>query len=155
MPCPVSLRSVPRSIGDNIRIDKTDEPLQSTYGWLRPVRVTGGNINHTFIYPRSGTDPSADKLRESFHLADDGFDSAICSVHGSIYIGRTSAGGEGQSIDIDRDGISDVSFDLPCHFILQLREGRVVAIEADRKVNATVGERRYSLAAYVPVTIDR
>jgi hypothetical protein len=43
---------------------------------------------------------------------------------------------------------------MPCRFILQLRDGRVIAMEADRTVNANVAEHRYSLAAFAPLIIN-
>ena len=139
---------------DQSMIDRADEPLQSTYGWLRPVRSTAaGKINRTFIYPRNASEPSAQKVRESFRITNDGFESATASVHGNLYVGPTSAGGEGQRIDIDGDGDADVTFDAPCSFIIQIREKKPIAIEADRKINATVHGKPIALDAYAPITL--
>jgi hypothetical protein len=44
-------------------------------------------------------------------------------------------------------------FDAPCRFVLQLRQGRIVAAEADRQVSATLLGRRVELRAYVPVQL--
>jgi len=66
-------------------------------------------------------------------------------------VGRTSAGGEGGAIDCDGDGHADATFDPPCRFILQLREGKIVTVEADRKTTAQIAGRSISLEAYVPV----
>src|SRR5205823_6587312 len=126
--------------------------VQSTYGWLRAIRSMAENgRNVTFIYPRSADDPSADTLRQSFHLTDDGFDSSLASVHGTLYIGRTCAGGEGQSVDINQDGKPDVTFDPPCRFILQLQNGKILAAESDRKTTVHIGEKRIELAPFTPV----
>jgi hypothetical protein len=142
------------AVGDReMRLDATDDPLQSTYGWLRPLRATcAGRLNRTFIYPRSAADLPADQMRASIRITDDGFDSRIAAVHGTLYRGRTSAGGEGDRIDIGGDGKPDATFDAPCRFILQLRDGKIVAAEADRKVKLTFGGREIPLEAYVPVS---
>ena len=53
-----------------------DARIQSTYGWLRPIRVTvPSNVNHTFVYPRSAGDPDAEGLAKSFRLEGDGYRS--------------------------------------------------------------------------------
>ncbi|MFI5378858.1 MAG: hypothetical protein ACHRHE_06155 [Tepidisphaerales bacterium] len=137
------------------RVSGEEEPVRSTYGWLRPVRATAvAGINRTFVYPRGPQDPPARKVRDSFHAAADGFESQLGVVHGTLYVGRTSAGGEGRSIDCDRDGKPDAVFDADCRFVLQLREGRVVAVEADRELTVRVQGKQIRLSAYTPVTID-
>jgi hypothetical protein len=131
-----------------------EDRVQSAYGWLRPVRAPAhAGVNRTFVYPRNPTDPTARKVQESFHLTDDGFASVLGSVHGTLYVGRTSAGGEGQSIDCHGDGKPDATFDTVCRFVLQLDAGKIVAVEADRKTVAEIAGRRWPLDAYVPVTI--
>jgi len=59
--------------------------------------------------------------------------------------------GEGQSIDLDSDGITEAAFDAPCQFILQLRDQKIIAVESDRKVTATIRNRRVSLEPFTPV----
>src|SRR5208283_4966260 len=94
--------------------------IQSTYGWLRPVRaLAAAGINHTFVYPRSQEDPAAETVQQSFRLTPDGFESALGSVHGTLYNGRTAAGGEGASINCDGSGRPAATFEPPCRFILQ------------------------------------
>src|SRR5262249_37001719 len=114
----------------------TDEaPLRSTYGWLRPVRVTSQQtLNQTFVYARGAGDPNAESVRRSFKLSPNGFSSALGRVEGNLYVGRAAAGGEGDSIDLNGDGKADVTFSAPCGFILQLDKGRVTAAEVDREV---------------------
>lgn len=130
------------------------EPIQSTYGWLRPVRAAAiSGVNRTFVFPRSANDPSAEKLRQSFRLTQDGFDSIVGSVHGSLYTGRTSAGGEGTTIDCDGDGKPDATFGVRCRFVLQIREGRILAVEADRRTTAQIAGRELHLEPYVPLTL--
>jgi len=75
------------------------ERVQSTYGWLLPVRALATDgIQQSFVYPRSPNDPPVARVQASFRVANDGFESSIGSVHGSLYVGRTSAGGEGGAL---------------------------------------------------------
>src|SRR5262249_6961577 len=127
------------------------------YGDLRPIRVTdaGGSRVETFVYPRGAGDPSGESVRASFVRAGQDFASLLGRVKGHLYVGRTSAGGEGDAIDLDNDGTDDVTFDRTCAFILQLSDGRVTAVEADRPVGANLAGRRLELAAFTPVAIGR
>lgn len=135
--------------------EETDRIL-STYGWLRPIRSTAvKGINRTFVYPRSTEDPSAAEVQRSFRMTEDGFASALGSVRGTLYAGRTSAGGEGRSIDCDGDGKPDAAFDPPCRFILQLRDGKILAVEADRKTTAQIAGQRIQLESHVPASVSR
>ncbi|MDQ3653160.1 MAG: hypothetical protein M3458_23340, partial [Acidobacteriota bacterium] len=133
-----------------------DSPLRSTYGDLRPVRVTSSEpANRTFIYPRSGTDPTAERVRDSFQITVTGFSSVLGRVDGNLYIGRTSAGGVGNSVDLNGDGRMDVTFNSICGFVLQLERGRVMAVEADRRVTAMIQGRTYRLSGHTPRTLNR
>jgi hypothetical protein len=140
--------------GGNV-IQEPGQPVQSTYGWLSPIRAEATTrINHTFVYPRSAGDPSAQQILGHFHLAQDGFESDLGIVHGTLYTGRTSAGGEGQSIDCDGDGKIDARFDTRCQFVLQLHQGKIQAVEADRKTAVRIGDKLIQLKAYVPVNVS-
>src|SRR5260370_12830546 len=90
----------------------------------------------TCVYPESPWDPSADSVRTSFARNGTGFSSVLGSVVGNVYVGRTSAGGVGSAVDLNGNGTSDVTFSASTGFILQLANGRVTAIEADRSVTA-------------------
>jgi hypothetical protein len=130
------------------------EPLRSTYGWIRPVRAPAADgVNHTFIYPRGPRDPPADEVRSSFRLTDDGFVSRLGAVRGTLYTGRTSAGGEGSRVDCDGDGLADAVFSTPCGFVLQLQDGRVTAVETSRAVTAEIQGRTMALEPYRPVRL--
>jgi hypothetical protein len=136
-------------------VQEPGEHVQSTYGWLLPTRsMATRGVNYTFVYPRSAGDPTAEKILEHFHLTRDGFESDLGSVHGTLYTGRTSAGGEGQSIDCDGDGKIDASFDTRCRFVLQLDKGKIQAVEADRKTTVRIGGKQLQLDAYVPTTVS-
>jgi hypothetical protein len=133
----------------------SEDPVRSTYGDLRPLRVvTAGAANRTFVYPASAGDPSRDAVRGSFQATPDGFRSLLGRVSGKLYTGRTSAGGVGTEIDLDSDGKPDVIFSQECGFLLQLDRGKVVAIETDRAVIATILGRRVMLDAHSPVVLD-
>jgi hypothetical protein len=143
------------ALRDTHRLDATEGIVSGGYGDLRPVRVTdaGGARVETFVYPRSAGDPSGERVRASFVRSGRDFASLLGRVRGNLYVGRTSAGGEGDAIDLDNDGTDDVTFEPGCAFILQLSSGRVTAVEADRSVNATVAGRQFELAPFAPVAI--
>jgi hypothetical protein len=138
------------------KIADDDPALLSTYGWLRPVRMTTRQSpNQTFVYPRGPGDPSAERVRQSFKISPDGFSSVLGSVKGKLYIGRTAAGGEGDRIDLDGDGKFDATFSAPCGFILRLDKGTVTAVEADREVTLQIYGKRLHVSAYRPAPIER
>jgi hypothetical protein len=130
--------------------------MRSPYGHLWPVRVrTSDWENRIFIYPRNGRDPSAEAVRDSFvYNSSTDFSSVLGRVSGNLYVGRTSAGGVGDSIDLDGDGTPDVTFSAMCGFILQLRNGSVAAVETDQDVTATIAGQMYRLSAYSPKQIS-
>lgn len=131
-----------------------DPPLRSTYGDLRPIRVTvPGEVNRTLIYPSDAGDPKAEAVRRSFALTSDGFRSVLGRVSGAIYVGRTSAGGFGSQVDLNGDGGADARFDRPCGFLLQLIDGRVTSVEADRPVTAEIQGKKVKIERYVPMTL--
>ncbi len=135
-------------------IEPDDEPLRSTYGWLRPVRATADKKAVTiFVYPRNRHDPSAEEVLESFKRTGMDWQCALGRVRGSLYVGRTSAGGHGDRIDLDGDGRPDVTFDKPCGFILQWAGGAVLAAEADRDVVMAMGGRRFQVEAHKPLSM--
>ncbi len=138
------------------QLDSSAATMRTAYGDVRPVQVTdsAGGAIETFVYPRSAGDPSAESVRISFSRNGADFSSVLGRVTGNLYIGRTSAGGRGDSIDLNNDGTVDVSFSQSCDFVLQLDEGRVTAIEADRAVTATLAGRVVQLAPYAPVSVS-
>lgn len=126
-----------------------DHALRSTYGDLRPYRVSGP----VFVYPRDASDPSATDVLASFRLTRNGFESMLARVEGDLYTGRFSAGGVGDRIDLDRDGQPDFTFSERCGFLIQLRDGRPVAIETDRSVEARYKGGALKLAAFNPAVV--
>jgi hypothetical protein len=133
-----------------------EAPVRSSYGWLRPVGVPASDgVAEVFVYPKGPGDPEPAAVRSSFRKTENGFSTTLASIEGNLYIGRTSAGGEGRAIDVNGDGRPDVTFGEECQFVLQLREGRVMAIETDRAVTATVHGRKLEVRPFTPVHIDQ
>jgi hypothetical protein len=131
-----------------------EDTVRSGYGDLQSIRyvASGQAPNSTFVYPRNGDAPTGAAVRDSFMITSDGFKSVLGRVEGNTYVGATSAGGEAASLDIDGDGTADVRFDQTCKFVLQLANGRVTAVEADRAVSFTLGNGApIALAPFVPV----
>ena len=132
-----------------------DKPVRSTYGDLRPIRVTvSGKENRTLIYPKGAGDPDEEAVRKSFVMTARGFRSIAGHVFGDTYVGLHSAGGFGKQIDTNGDGVSDVTFSEPCGFLIQLRGGKPIAIEVDRAVQADVNGRKLKLARHSPLGQD-
>jgi hypothetical protein len=138
------------------QLDDSSPAVRTGYGDYSPIRVTNPDNSavETFVYPRSTGDPDAESVRASFVRNGDDFSSVLGWVKGTLYRGRTSAGGVGRAIDLDNDGRDDVIFNRPCAFILQLKNGRITAIETDRVVTANIEGRKLSVAPYMPVTLD-
>lgn len=135
------------------QLDATDPAVRGGYGDFRPVRVTdskGGPVG-TFVYPRNAGDPLAESVRASFVRDGQDFSSVLGRVRGTLYVGRTSAGGEGKAIDLDRDGKDDATFDQSCAFVLQLHQGAIRAVEADRPVVVSIAGKQRKLAPFTPV----
>lgn len=143
------------ALDDRTQAIPEDRLFRSTYGDLRAVRVLAtGAENRSFVYPRSAGDPSADDVRASFVVNSGGFRSKIARVDGDVYIGRTSAGGVAKELDLDLDGKPDVTFTAVCGFLLQLRNGRVIMVEADREVSGIVQGKKVALKAYKPAAFE-
>lgn len=126
--------------------------LRGSYGDLRPVRVTvPGGSNRTFVYPASAGDPSPEVVLRGFAVTPGGFRSPLGRVSGTLYYGRTSAGGFGNGIDLGARGA--VKFSVPCGFLLRIQSNRIAAIETDRVVTARIGSRTIELKRYEPVDL--
>ncbi len=131
-----------------------EDVVRSGYGDLQAVRyvATGTAPNSTFIYPRSAGQPEGAAVRDSFMSTATGFKTVLGRVDGNMYVGTTSAGGEGTSLDIDGDGTADVTFDQSCKFVLQLSAGKITAVEADKAVKFTRGANAaIDLKPFTPV----
>ncbi|HEY1537521.1 MAG TPA: hypothetical protein VGF76_26055, partial [Polyangiaceae bacterium] len=132
----------------------TEDVVRSGYGDLQAVRyvATGAAENSTFIYPRNAGAPDGATVRDSFMKTATGFKTVLGRVDGNMYVGVTSAGGEGTSLDIDGDGTPDVTFDQSCKFVLQLTAGKIIAVETDHAVKFTRGTNApITVTPYVPV----
>ncbi len=143
------------NLSKSVELDTSRISLQSTYGWLKPViTLTQKEENILFVYPRSATDPAAVKVRESFAVSNNGFESELGRVDGDLYIGRTSAGGVGDAIDLDGNGSKDVSFSESCGFVLQLSNNKVKAVETDKPVTMQYKGKSYKLEAFSPLILN-
>lgn len=142
------------ALKDSHRLDTSAPSVRGGYGDFKPVRVTDSKHGavETFVYPRGPGDPSAADVRASFKREGGDFRSVLGRVTGTLYAGRTAAGGFGESIDLDDDGAVDVTFGKPCHFIIRHENGRISAIETDAAVSATLGSpaRKVTLAPFHP-----
>ena len=49
------------------------------------------------------------------------------------------------------DSTPDAEFDDACRFILQLRNGQIIAVESDRKTKARIGGKEFTLGAFTPL----
>lgn len=134
-------------------LDTTVAPRRTGYGDQRPIRITNSDQPvTTFVYPRSGDDPTAESVRTSFvRNGSNDFSSVLSRVEGNLYVGRTSAGGVGNAIDLDNDGFNDATFSKSCGFVFQLTAGTVTHVEVDDFVTMTMGGRSVGLAPYVPI----
>jgi hypothetical protein len=144
------------ALKDTHDLDTKSPVVRGGYGDYLPIRVTdsrGGTVE-TFVYPRSAGDPDARSVRASFKRDGDDFSSLLGGVKGTLYVGRTSAGGEGKEIDLTNDGKNVVTFDRFCSFVLQLKDGKVTAVETDRPVKATIAGKTISLDKFTPAKID-
>lgn len=132
--------------------DTTTAARRTAYGDQLPIRVANAdNPITTFVYPRTATDPAAELVRTSFVRNGTNFTSVLGRVTNNLYIGRWSAGGEGNGIDLDVDATNDVSFSASCGFVLQTTNSLVTAMEANGFVTATYHSRQLKLAPYTPV----
>jgi len=128
--------------------------LRTSYGDLLPLRATTAERDHrTFIYPEGPGDPSGSAVRDSFRETAEGFSSLLGRVEGTLYVGRTSAGGVGTGLDLEGKGRSDVTFSERCGFIVQVAQGKVVALEADRAVTAMVQGETVRLEPHRPAAL--
>lgn len=130
--------------------------MQSTYGWLRPVRVTSESEKiQVFVYPRSAADPEAEEVHQSFEITDTGFASVLGRLEntseGAVYIGHTAAGGFGASLNLSGKGAADLTLTTPCNFIAQLENGKITALETDTACEAVIAGQTHTLKAYTPV----
>jgi hypothetical protein len=141
------------ALRDSHQLDASAPAVRGGYGDFRPVRVTdtqGGTVE-TFVYPRSSGDPSAEEVRKTFKRQGDDFSSVLGQVKGTLYLGRTAAGGLGKGIDLDGDGKDELSFDQDCAFIVRHAQGKITAVEVDRSVKATYSGRTIALEPYTPL----
>lgn len=140
------------SLSSTSSFDASAPLVRGGYGDFRPVILSDEKekIISTWIYPRNGSDTPAADVLKSFQRNGDDFSTAINSVQGKIYIGKTSAGGFGKLLDIDHDGTAEIIFDRECSFITQLKNGKIIALETDQDAKAKIDNHVVSLKASKP-----
>jgi hypothetical protein len=142
-------------LNEDLRIDTTARSIQSTYGWLKPLRFeTNETSTDLLVYPKKPGELDATALRQGFRWTENGFETPLGRVGAFHYIGDKLAGGKGKSMDLDGDGTAEVVFDKPCLFILQLEQGIVQAVETDREVVLQYGGKSFQLSGYRPLQIN-
>ena len=143
------------SLNKQVEIQRDAPSIQSTYGWLKPVRFESKEEStDILIYPKNQNDPTAEEVLKSFEWTKGGFRTILGQVSGSTYRGITSAGGEGNSMDLTGDGNKNAFFDKSCQFIFQMHAGNPTAVEADREVVLELNGREYTLAPFEPIYLD-
>jgi len=125
-------------------------PYEEQYSRRCSSASSPAAASRTFVYPHSAGDPEPEDLHDSFRFSPGGFASAIFRVEGNIYVGRTSAGGIGKRVELGDGKNSAAEFERECGFFLQLRKGKVIAVETDRDVRAIIQGRTVTLKAYTP-----
>jgi hypothetical protein len=126
--------------------------LRSTYGDLRPIRVSGSAT--TFVYQRSADDPEAVAEQKSFAVDGQNFSSVLKQSVGHDVFGP-DRGGWCLVVQwiIDGDGKPDVTLSSECGFMLKLRNGRAIAAEVDRNVTATIRGKKIALKRHQPISL--
>ena len=125
-------------MGEDVNL-ASEPTVRSTYGDIRPSGLRpAGPRSASSSYSRDREDASAKRVHDSLRVTESGFTSLLGTFDGSLYVGRSAAGGFGDHISMRRDGQPDASLSEPCGFILQLRSGKITAVETDRDVHATI-----------------
>ena len=142
-------------LNKDMLVNQDGEGIKSTYGILLPVKFQSQEARQTvFVYPKSGSAPDAQKVKESFLLTEDGFSSLLGKVEGTIYVGEKMAGGFGDSLDIDNDGKAEITLGTQCGFIVQLVNGKIAKVETDTATTATLNGKVIDLKAYEPMDVS-
>jgi len=142
-------------LNGDVHVEVDGKKIRSTYGDLLPVKFQSDEKKQrVFVYPKTMDDPDAFAVKESFQFIDGGFSSVLGSVKGTIYTGRYSAGGYGNSLDLDGDGTAELTLHKSCGFITQLKNGVVTSIESDQDVEVKINGKTMLLKAFQPREIN-
>jgi hypothetical protein len=142
-------------LNSDAKLEESGPAIQSTYGWLKPIRVSSeSDTISVFIYPKGPGDPSAEEVKNSFRIEKNGFVSILGKIDNLIYIGRNAAGGMGNVIHLNSDQRADIQFNQICCFMLQLKDNQIKRGEVDRDVTMTYLGNNYHLTAFQPGMIE-
>jgi len=115
-------------------------------GDLAPLlaRRRGATGMSVFIYPRTASDPTADVVQQTLRRRGmTTTTSALASVIGTTYTGRYSAGGFGQKVDVNRDGVVDLVFGEATSYTVQLDSlGRATSVQTAVATTVTTAAGR-------------
>ncbi|SDM93020.1 hypothetical protein [Kriegella aquimaris] len=141
-------------LNKSMDVSQDGDAIESTYGSLLPVKFRSNDEQTiVFVYPKSMDAPNAVEVKKSFLLTENGFSSLLGEVEGTLYVGKKTAGGYGQSLDIDQDGTSELVLKKECGFVAQLENDKIITIETDSDVIASVNNKTFELMAYQPMNI--
>lgn len=142
-------------LNKDVTTDASAPSIQSTYGWLKPVRFeTQEQSVDLMVYPKSASDMDATELYENFKWKENGFSTPLAVVSGNQYHGVNAAGGEGDAMDLNSDGKPDVVFNEKCLFMLQLKDNKIYRAETDKNVTMKYQGKTYHLSASQPITLN-
>ncbi|MBR9775405.1 MAG: hypothetical protein GYB55_10465 [Cytophagales bacterium] len=142
-------------LNKDIKIVSDAPSIQSTYGWLKPIRFESEEESiDLMVYPKISSDMSSSKMHENFKWTANGFTTPLAEIKGNLYRGINIAGGEGDAMDLDADGKSDVVFSKKCRFMLQLNDNSIDQVETDQDVIMTYQGKNHTLTAFQPFTLN-
>lgn len=134
------------SIGDSGTV------ISGATGNYKPLVASraGQSTMSVFIYTKKGTDPSAVAVQRSLAVKKYNYSSVLGRVAGTTHVGANGiAGGFGDRVDLDGDGLADVTFDKPVEWVISLRKGQPRFAEADDSVVYFHAGNSYGLRALV------
>lgn len=114
-------------------------------GELSPLlaRRRGATGMSVLIYPRTSADPTPEVVQATYRSRGRITTSALAVINGGVYAGRFSAGGFGQRVDLDRDGVADLIFGEATAFSVRLDStGRSVQVQTAVATTVTTGAGR-------------
>ncbi|MDB5325914.1 MAG: hypothetical protein JWM57_1483, partial [Phycisphaerales bacterium] len=137
------------------RISDPGITIAGATGDYDPLVATraGRTTMSVFIYTKKASDPAAVSIQKSLLISKNNYTSALGRVVGTTYIGASGmAGGYGSAVDLDGDGIADVTFSKPVEWVMSLRKGVPRYVEADDLVTYHHAGLSYGLS---PLTARR
>ncbi|MGC4032778.1 MAG: hypothetical protein QM754_13805 [Tepidisphaeraceae bacterium] len=102
-----------------------------------------------FIYTQKAGEADGLAVQRTLSVKKYNYASVLGRVAGTTYVCATGiAGGYGSLVDLDGDGVTDVTFSSPVEWVLSLRKGVPRYAEVDDLVTYAHDGAEYGLAAY-------